>query len=91
MSTTIRIPSLLRTLCGGSSTVAVEADTVGNALFELECRHPGFGERLFDGDGRLRRHVNVFVDDEDIRHLHGLATTLAADTTISIIPAIAGG
>lgn len=91
MSTTIRIPSLLRALSGGSSTVAVEAETVGTALRELECRHPGFEERLFDGDGRLRRHVNVFVDDEDIRHLRGLATTLAPDTTVSIIPAIAGG
>ncbi len=91
MSATIRIPTLLRTLCGGSSTVAVDAETVGSALDELDGLHPGFSERLFDTDGRLRRHVNVFVDEEDIRHLQGLATTLPPDTTISIIPAIAGG
>ena len=91
MSATIRIPSMLRALCSGSTTVAVEAETVGRALDELECLHPGFSERLFDTDGRLRRHVNVFVDDEDIRHLGGLATALPRDTTITIIPAIAGG
>ena len=90
MSATIRIPSMLRTLCGGSSTVAVDAPTVRSALDALESLHPGFNERLFDGDGRLRRHVNLFVDDEDIRHLGGLGTTIAT-ATISIIPAIAGG
>jgi len=91
MSATIRIPSMLRALCAGSTTIAVDAETVGRALDELEDLHPGFSERLFDGEGRLRRHVNVFVDDDDIRHLQGLDTALAGDTTISIVPAIAGG
>ncbi len=82
---------MLRALSAGSSTVPVDAATVGGALDSLESLHPGFTERLFDDGGRLRRHVNVFVDDEDIRHLDGLATILGAGATVSIVPAIAGG
>jgi len=89
--TAVRIPSQLRTLSGGAAEVTVGAGTVGEALAALEAAHPGFHERLFDGDGKLRRFVNVFVGDEDLRFLDGLSTPVGADETISIIPAIAGG
>ena len=88
---TLRIPTQLRTLTDGKGEVTVDGSTVGEALKALDAAHPGFGERLFDGDGNLRRFVNVFVADEDIRFLDGLSTPVEDSTTISIIPAVAGG
>jgi molybdopterin synthase sulfur carrier subunit len=87
----LRIPTQLRTLTEGAGEVTVDGSTVGEALKALEANHPGFGERLFDGDGNLRRFVNVFVADEDIRFLDGLETPVEDGTTVSIIPAVAGG
>jgi len=89
--TTIRIPTPLRTATGGAATVDVEGATVGEALAALEEAHPGVAERLLDEQGRLRRFVNVFVDDEDVRFAQGLETPVAAGSTVSIIPAVAGG
>jgi molybdopterin converting factor small subunit len=91
MSTTVRIPTQLRTLTGGVGEVSVDGGTVGEVLAQLEAAHPGMGERLFDETGRLRRFVNVFVADEDIRFLDGLGTPVGAGQTVSIIPAVAGG
>jgi molybdopterin synthase sulfur carrier subunit len=91
MSTTVRIPTQLRTLTGGAGEVVVDGSTVGEVLKGLDAAHPGMGERLFDEAGRLRRFVNVFVADEDIRFLDGLDTAVAAGQTVSIIPAVAGG
>lgn len=91
MSVTIRIPTTLRTLTGGESTVEVAGATVGEALNALEDAHPGFAERLFDDDGNLRRFVNVFLADDDVRYLDGVETKVAQGDTISIIPAVAGG
>jgi molybdopterin synthase sulfur carrier subunit len=91
MSVTIRIPTQLRPLAGGNATVQVEAGTVGSALAGLEAAHPGFSERIFDETGELRRFVNVFVADEDIRFLEGLDTPVADNSTVSIVPAVAGG
>jgi len=91
MAVTVRIPTQLRSLAGGSSEVSVEASTVAEALKALEAAHPGFAERLFDEEGRLRRFVNVFVADEDIRFLGGVDTAVAPGTTVSIVPAVAGG
>jgi molybdopterin synthase sulfur carrier subunit len=88
---TLRIPTQLRTLTGGAGEVAVDGSTVGEALKALDAAHPGIGERLFDEAGKIRRFVNVFVADEDIRFLDGAGTTVEAGTTISIIPAVAGG
>ena len=88
---TLRIPTQLRSLTGGAGEVTVEASTVGEALKALDAAYPGFGERLFDDDGKLRRFVNVFVADEDIRSLSGTDTPVEEGTTISIIPAVAGG
>jgi len=91
MAVKVRIPSQLRTLTGGASEVSLEASTVGEALEGLDVDYPGFGERLFDEAGKLRRFVNVFVAEEDVRFLDGLGTPVAAGTTISIVPAVAGG
>ncbi len=87
----IRIPSQLRTLTGGASEVAMEGATVGEVLKALDAAHPGFAERIFDDTGKLRRFVNVFVAEEDIRFLDGLDTAVAEGATVSIVPAVAGG
>jgi molybdopterin converting factor small subunit len=89
--TTIRIPTQLRELAGGKSEVDVEGDTVAELLKALDAAHPGFAERLHDDTGQLRRFVNVFVADEDIRFLDGVDTPVTAGQVVSIIPAVAGG
>jgi len=91
VSVTVRIPTQLRTLTGGAGEVMVDGDTVGASLKALEVAHPGFAERLFDEGGQLRRFVNVFVDDEDVRFLGGLETPLVDGQTVSVVPAVAGG
>ena len=91
MSISIRVPTQLRTLTGGSGEVAVEGSTVGEALKALDTAHPGFADRLFDEAGQLRRFVNVFLTDEDVRFLDGLNTPVADGETLSIVPAVAGG
>jgi len=91
MSLTIRIPTQLRSLTGGSGEVDVEAANVGEALKALDAAHPGLADRLFDDNGQLRRFVNVFLADEDVRFLDGLDTPVGAGQTLSIVPAVAGG
>jgi sulfur-carrier protein len=91
MAVTIRIPTQLRELSDGASEVSAGGDTVAAVLADLEAVHPGFKERLFDDGGQLRRFVNVFVADEDIRFLDGIDTPVAEGQTVSIVPAVAGG
>ena len=91
MSAKVRIPTTLRSLAGGSSEVTVDGATVGEVLASLESTHPGFKERLLDDDGGLRRFVNVFVADDDVRFLQGLDTPVPEGETVAIIPAVAGG
>jgi sulfur-carrier protein len=91
MAITVRIPTQLRSLSGGASEVAVEGGTVAEALAALDAVHPGFNDRLHDESGSLRRFVNVFVADEDIRFLDGVETVIKDGETISIVPAVAGG
>jgi molybdopterin synthase sulfur carrier subunit len=91
MTAIIRIPTQLRSLAGGDSEVKLEGATVGELLEALEVTHPGFWSRLFDDEGKLRRFVNVFVADEDIRFLDGLSTPVGEGQTVSIVPAVAGG
>ena len=88
---TVRVPTQLRTLTGGDAEPSVEASTVGEALKALDAAHPGLGERIFDEKGELRRFVNVFVADEDVRFQQGLLTPVQDGQTISIVPAVAGG
>ena len=87
----VRIPTQLRTLSGGAAEVDVEGSTVGEVLKALDAAHPGLRERLFDDGGELRRFVNVFVGDEDVRFLQGLETPVEPGQTVSIVPAVAGG
>lgn len=91
MTVTVRIPTTLRTLTGGASEVEIEGATVSDVLANLEAAHPGFSQRILDDDGALRRFVNVFVADDDVRFLDGLDTPVADGATVSIIPAVAGG
>ncbi|MHB1504675.1 MAG: ubiquitin-like small modifier protein 1 [Acidimicrobiales bacterium] len=91
MSVTVRIPTQLRPLAGGAGEVALDGTTVGEVLKALDGAHPGFADRLFDDDGALRRFVNVFLADEDVRFLQGLETPVSEGQTLSIVPAVAGG
>ena len=91
MAVTVRIPTQLRELSGGTAEISAEGGSLASVLQSLEVAHPGFRERLYDDQGELRRFVNVFVADEDIRFLDGIDTPVAAGQTVSIVPAVAGG
>lgn len=91
MAVTVRIPTTLRPLAGGSSTVQIEGTILSEVITNLEAAHAGFADRLLDESGALRKFVNIFVADDDVRYLEGLATPTPAGTTVSIIPAVAGG
>ncbi len=81
----------MRPISGGASTVKVEGSTLAEVLAGLDAAHPGFNERLFDEDGNLRKFVNLFVADDDVRYLDGLNTPVPDGETVSIMPAVAGG
>jgi molybdopterin converting factor small subunit len=93
MSVSVRIPTILRTYTGGESEVSVEPaeDTLAGVIEALEVAAPGIRARVLDDAGALRRFVNVYVDDDDVRFTDGLATPTPAGTKVSIIPAVAGG
>jgi molybdopterin converting factor small subunit len=91
MSVTVRLPSQLRTLVGGAGEVSVEAVTVRDAIVAVDAQYPGLAGRVLDDNGALRRFVNVFVADEDVRFLEGIDTVLVAGQTVSLVPAVAGG
>ncbi len=88
---TVRIPTPLRKLTDGESQVAVAGTDLRTVVGNLGDAHPGLRERILDDDGELRRFVNVFVRDEDVRFQQGLDTTLDESDTVSIVPAVAGG
>lgn len=90
MPVQIHIPTPMRQHTDGEAVVAVEGGTVGEALNALGTKHPGIVERLFE-DGRIRRFVNIYLNDEDIRYLDELNTAVQDGDEISIIPAVAGG
>ena len=91
MPTQVRIPTPLRKVTNDEEVVETTADNVGAAIADLETRYPGIKERLLDDDGEVRRFVNVYVNEEDIRFLDNQATALKDGDELSIIPAIAGG
>ena len=91
MSVAVKIPTQLRTLTGGADEVAAGGETVADVVEDLEARHPGIRERMLDESGSLRRFVNVYLDDEDVRFLEGLETKVPDGSRLSIIPAVAGG
>ena len=88
--TIVRIPAALRTLTGGADEVKGSGATVGAVIEDIEKRHPGLKDRLLDEKG-VRRFINIYVGEEDVRFTGGLATELKAGDQISIVPAIAGG
>jgi molybdopterin synthase sulfur carrier subunit len=91
MASKVRIPTPLRKLTNNEELVEVNGATIGDAINELQIRYPGIKERLLDETGAVRRFVNVYVNEEDIRFLQNQQTKLKDGDEISIIPAIAGG
>ncbi len=91
MSISVKVPTILRTYTGGTADVTVNGATLADALADLDAQFPGIGARVLDDDGRLRRFVNVYVNDDDVRFLEDLQTPTPDGTSISIIPAVAGG
>ncbi|MBX3201322.1 MAG: MoaD family protein [Labilithrix sp.] len=90
MDTIVRIPAALRTLTGGADEVTAAGATVGDVIEDLDKRHPGLKDRLLDEKG-VRRFINIYVGEEDVRFTGGLGTELKSGDQVSIIPAIAGG
>jgi molybdopterin converting factor small subunit len=91
MSVQVRIPTILRPYSGGAAEVDVQGDTLREVLASLEASCPGISARVLDDAGQLRRFVNVYVDDDDVRFLEGLGTPVRIGAKVSIIPAVAGG
>ena len=91
MSVTVRIPTPLRKHVEGNETVAVEGTTVGDVITNLRETYPSLGEQITDDEGNVRRFVNLFANDEDIRFLDELETEVSDGDEVSIVPAIAGG
>ncbi|MEV0775691.1 ubiquitin-like small modifier protein 1 [Streptomyces sp. NPDC050433] len=91
MSVNVRIPTILRTYTDGKAEVPAEGATVSQVIESLEANHPGIAARVLDDQGKLRRFVNVYVNDDDVRFEQGLETATPDGAGISIIPAVAGG
>ena len=91
MSVHVRIPTILRTYTDGASEVSAEGTTLAEVLDDLEANHTGIRARVLDDSGELRRFVNVYVGNDDVRFLDNLATPTPEGTQISVIPAVAGG
>ncbi|MFC4000032.1 MoaD/ThiS family protein [Nocardiopsis sediminis] len=90
MAIEVRIPTILRNLTGDKKAVDGEGATLGELITDLDKNYPGLGARLSD-DGKLRRFVNVYLNDEDVRFTGGLDTELKDGDTVTILPAVAGG
>ncbi len=90
MPVEVRIPTILRPYTGGEKIVAAEGSSLEGVVKDLDARYPGIGERLIDESG-LRRFINVYLNDEDVRFLDGLGTPVADADSITILPAVAGG
>jgi molybdopterin converting factor small subunit len=90
-SVSVRIPTILRTYTGGESEVKAQGDTLRAVVADLEASHAGISARILDDTGKIRRFVNVYVGDEDVRFADGLDTPTPEGAQISIIPAVAGG
>ena len=91
MSVSVRVPTILRPYTQGSSEVSVEGSTLSEVLESLDASYPGIKARVLDDTGELRRFVNVYVNDDDVRFADGLQTAIKDGGQVSIIPAVAGG
>ncbi|EFG64745.1 MoaD/ThiS family protein [Streptomyces sp. SPB074] len=90
MAIEVRIPTILRTYTDGAKAVEGSGDTLAELFADLDSRHAGIQERIVD-DGKLRRFVNVYLNDEDVRFLDGISTKLSDGDSVTILPAVAGG
>jgi len=90
MAVEVKVPTILRTYTGGDKAVSGDGDTLGEVFDDLDARHPGLKGRVVE-EGDLRRFVNVYVNDEDVRFTGGLETSLSDGDTVVILPAVAGG
>ena len=90
MAVQVSIPTILRSYTDGAKRVEAEGATLSELISDLDQRHPGIGDRLIDG-GELRRFVNVYLNDEDVRFLGGLETPVKDGDTVTVLPAVAGG
>jgi molybdopterin converting factor small subunit len=91
MSVSVRIPTILRTYTDGAAEVSGEGGTLREVLQKLDVDYPGIGGRILDETGKIRRFVNVYVGEEDVRFVDGLDTATPDGVQISVIPAVAGG
>ena len=91
MAVQVRVTSVIEKVVDGQRAFEAEGGTVAELIADIERRYPGFREQIADETGALRRFVNVYLNDEDIRYLEGLETALADGDTVSILPAVAGG
>jgi molybdopterin synthase sulfur carrier subunit len=91
MSVSVRIPTILRTFTGGAAQVSVPPGTLREVISGLDSAYPGLAGRILDDKGNLRRFINVYVGDEDVRLMQGLHTQVASGVQVSVIPAVAGG
>ncbi|MDX6394221.1 MAG: sulfur-carrier protein [Streptosporangiaceae bacterium] len=91
MTVSVRIPTILRTFTGGAAEVSAGEGTLREVIAGLDAAYPGIGGRIVDDTGKLRRFVNVYVGDEDVRFAQGLDTLVPSGTHVSVIPAVAGG
>ena len=91
MTVQVRIPTILRSYTAGAAEVAAPEGTLREVIAGLDAAYPGLGGRILDDGGRLRRFVNVYVGEEDVRFASGLDTPVPAGSQVSVIPAVAGG
>ena len=91
MSVSVRIPTILRTYTGGAAEVSARTGTLREVIAGLDEDYPGLGGRILDEAGQLRRFINVYIGEQDVRFAQGLDTTVPAGGQVSVIPAVAGG
>lgn len=91
MSVSVRIPTILRSYTGGEAEVSTEPGSLREVIAKLDAAYPGLGDRLVDDTGKLRRFINVYVAEQDVRFSQGLDTPVPAGAEVSVIPAVAGG
>jgi MoaD family protein len=91
MTVTVKLPTILRKHAGGEARVGADGATLAEVLDDLESRYPGITKNVISEDGGLHRFINVYVNDEDVRYLGSLETTVAEGDVVSILPAVAGG
>jgi molybdopterin synthase sulfur carrier subunit len=88
---TVKIPTPLRRLTGGQGTITVNSSDIGNLIRAVDQQYPGIADKVLDGDGNVKRFINIFVNDDEIRTLQGLTTPVKESDQVSIVPAMAGG